>query len=199
MFAFWWAWRSLHVGERLLLAFSLLVIAFCAGVTGQKYFYAQTSQTLLQQPPQSKLIQWHSGASIIVDVAGAVRHPGIVQLPRNSRVKDAIHKAGGVLSAANVSTLNLAGILSDGQQVRVDIPTQKSTFVADESSEAGLNINQATEIELQSLPDIGPVMAARIVAYRKAHGAFHDFDDLNAVKGIGVKTMEKLRPHITFH
>lgn len=199
MFTIWWAWRSLHIVERLLLAASLLLIAFCAGASGQKYFYHQSPQTLLQESSQVKLIQWNSSASIIVDVSGAVCHPGIVQLPRDSRVKDAIQKAGGVLPAANVSTLNLAATLNDGEQVRVDSIFSKSTFTANKSPDAKININQAGEAELESLPGIGPVMAARIIDYRKVHGAFQSPDDLNAVKGIGVKKMEKLRPHIVLH
>jgi len=199
MFAIWWAWQSLHIGERLLLAASLLLIAFCGGASCQKYFYHQPSQPLLQESSQAKLIQWDSRASIIVDVSGKVAHPGIVHLPRAARVKDAIQKAGGMLPGANVSTLNLAATLNDGQQVQVDSASRKSTFTADKAPDAKLNINQASEAELESLPGIGPMMAARIVDYRKAHGAFQSPDDLNAVKGIGVKKMEKLRPHITLH
>jgi len=199
MFAFWWAWRSLHVVERSLLVASLLLIAFCAGVSCQKYFYPPSSQPLLQESPQTKLIQWDSGASIIVDVSGRVAHPGIVHLPRDARVKDAIQKAGGVLPDANVSTLNLAATLNDGEQVQVDSASGKSTFTGDKSSNTTININQASEAELESLPGIGPVMAARIMDYRKAHGAFQNPDDLNAVKGLGAKKIEKLRPHIAFH
>ena len=199
MFALWWAWRSLRVGERLLLAASLLVIAFCAGASWQKYFYRRPAQTLLQESSQAKLIQWDSGASIIVDVSGKVAHPGIVQLPRGACVKDAIQKAGGVLPGANVFTLNLAATLSDGEQVQVDSAPRKSTFTMDNSSDTKININQASESDLESLPHIGPMMAARIVAYRKSHGAFQSLDDLNAVKGIGAKTIEKLQPLITFH
>jgi competence protein ComEA len=199
MLAFWWAWRSLHVGEKLLLAASLLVIAFCAGASCQKYFYHQSPQPLLQESSQAKLIQWDSHASIIVDVDGKVAHPGIVQLPSDARVKDAIQKAGGVLPGANVSTLNLAATLNDGEQVQVDSASRKSTFTADKSPGTKVNINQANEIELESLPGIGPVMAKRIVDYRNAHGAFQSPDDLDAVKGIGAKKIEKLRPYIVFH
>jgi competence protein ComEA len=199
MFAIWWAWRSLHIGERLLLVTSLLLIAFCAGASCQKYFSHQSPQPLLQESPQAKLIQWDSRASIIVDVSGKVAHPGIVHLPRDARVKDAIQKAGGMLPGANVSTLNLAATLNDGEQVPVDSASGKSTFTAGKAPDAKLNINQASEAELESLPGIGPVMAKRILDYRNAHGAFQSPDDLDAVKGIGAKKIEKLRPHIAFH
>lgn len=199
MVALWWAWRSLHVGERWLLAASLLLMAFCGGASWQKYFYHQAPQPILQESSQAKLIQWDSRASMIVDVSGKVVRPGIVHLPRGARVKDAIQKAGGVLPGANVSTLNFAAALSDGEQVQVDPASGKSTFIANKSAGTKININQADEAELQSLPHIGPVMAARIVAYRKSHGAFQNLDDLNAVQGIGAKTIEKLQPLITFH
>ncbi len=199
MFAFWWAWRSLHVGERLLLVVSLLLMTFCAGASWQNYHHRSSSKTLLQESPQAKLIHWNSSASIIVDVSGEVRHPGIVQLPRDSRVRDAIEKAGGVLPSANLSKLNLAATLTDGQQVQIDSTSSKSTFTADKSSGAKININQASEAELESLPNIGPVMAARIMEYRRSHGAIENVDELNAVKGIGVKTIEKIQPYIVFH
>lgn len=187
-----------------MLAASLLLMSFCAGASWQKYFYRQPSQLLLQESPQAKLIQWDSRASIIVHVAGFVNHPGIVHLPRGSRVRDAIKKAGGVLPQANTSKLNLAAIIPDGQQVRVEPIAEKqaidkSTFAPRKAENTSVNINLATEEELQLLPDVGPVMAARIVAHRKSYGAFESLDDLNAVKGIGPKTIQKLQPYIVFH
>lgn len=199
MIAFWWAWRSLHIGERLLLAASLISMAFCAGASWRKYFQRPSPKVILRESSQTKLIQWDSGASIIVDVSGAVRRPGVVQLASGSRVEQAIEKAGGVLPSANVSTLNLAATLRDGEQILVESATSKSTFIERDTADHKININRASETELQSLPDIGPVMAARIVAYRNSHGDFENIDDLNAVKGIGVKTIQQLRPYIVFH
>ena len=183
----------------MLLAAALLLMTFCAGATWQNFYHRPSSKPLLQESSQAKLIQWKPSASIIVDVSGLVRHPGIVQLSRNSRVKDAIQKVGGVLPDASVSTLNFAATLSDGQQVHVDATASKSTFTANNTGNKKVNINQASTEELESLPSIGPVMAARIVDYRKDHGAFQSLDDLNAVKGIGEKTIEKLQPYIVFH
>ncbi|MEO6907540.1 MAG: ComEA family DNA-binding protein [Abditibacteriaceae bacterium] len=199
MFSIWWAWRSLHVAERLLLVISLLLIAFCAGASWQIYHQHSSSQTLLQEPLQAELIEWNSNASIIVDVSGKVAHPGIVRLPSDARVQDAIKKAGGVLPGTNASKLNLAASLSDGEQVQVDSTSQESTFSTGISNKIQININQASESDLESLPGIGPVMAERVVAYRKAHGAFQTLDDLDKVKGIGTKTIEKLRPFIIIH
>jgi competence protein ComEA len=200
MDAIWWAWRSLHIAERILLAAALLLIAFCGGASWQMAHPNRSSSVLLREPPENELIKWDSGASIIADVSGVVRHPGIVHVPRGSRVRDALKMAGGALPGADTSTLNQAALLNDGQQIQVgEMPDKstsaKSTFMAGQP----ININRAGAAELQVLPHIGPAMAQRIIEYRTSHGDFKNLDDLDGVKGIGAKTLEKIAPLIVFH
>lgn len=139
-------------------------------------------------------------AEIIVDVAGSVRHPGIVTLPAGSRVHDAIAAAGGVRGHTDTSGLNLARKLTDGEQVLVGAPlggTASGAAGAPDGADGGtVNLNTASEQQLEDLPGIGPVTAAAIVQWRTENGPFHSVDDLLDVTGIGEKTLEQLRDHV---
>lgn len=128
---------------------------------------------------------------VMVDVAGGVKTPGVYQLPANSRVMDAISAAGGTRPGTDTSDINLARIVKDGEQIYVEpAPVAISnargapTRVA-KRNPGPININRATVGELDSLPGIGPVIASRIIEYRKANGPFLSVDDLQKVSGIG--------------
>lgn len=143
-------------------------------------------------------------AEIVVSVIGQVGAPGLVQLPAGSRVNDAITAAGGLLPDADVSTVNLARVLVDGEQVAVGVPGAQApgggapATGGDPAAGGGLvNLNSATETELQELPGIGPVLSARIVEWREANGGFSSVGDLNDVDGIGPATFERLRDEVT--
>jgi competence protein ComEA len=128
---------------------------------------------------------------IVVAVMGRVEHPGLVRLPAGSRVADAIKAAGGALPDTDLSTLNLARKLVDGELITVGTPP-------DGSGPGGLvNLNTATEAQLQGLPGVGPVLASRIVAYREQHGGFRSVDELRKVTGVGDAKFAELRPLIT--
>ena len=147
--------------------------------------------------------------SITVHVAGAVVRAGIVELPRGSRLHEAIAAAGGGAPGADPDQLNLAAVLEDGQQVVV--PRQGETVPAASApvSDAGargspgsgsppaagkINLNTAGAEELATLPRVGPVLAQRIVDWRKQHGDFQRVEELDAVDGFGPKMLEGLMP-----
>ena len=145
-----------------------------------------------------------SAASIIVDVAGWVRQPGVYEFASGDRVIDAIDRAGGPRNDADLTTLNLAAPLTDGTQIVV--PKPGSTANGDPgssgtgSTSAGttlININTAGETELEDLPGVGPVTAAAIIDYRTQNGPFTTVDDLIDVTGIGPSTLEQIRPFAT--
>jgi len=142
----------------------------------------------------------------VVHVVGAVNNPGVYALKHDARVLDAIDAAGGATAEAALVGVNLARIVTDGEQLR--IPTSDEV----ESMELGVNgsanqipgatggqapfmvnINRATAAELETLPGIGPALAARIVDWRTANGSFKSVDDLDAVSGIGSKMLERIR------
>jgi len=144
---------------------------------------------------------------VVVDVAGRIRRPGIVTLPLGSRVADALEAAEGVRSGVDLSTLNLARVLVDGEQLLVGVepatpPTTSATPPATASPSAGVpgalvDLNTATEADLDTLPGIGPVTAQAILDWRAEHGGFTSVDELLEVSGIGEVTLEELRPLVT--
>jgi len=157
-----------------------------------------------------------TGAEIVVDVVGAVRVPGVVTLTGNARVLDAITAAGGPAPGADLVRLNLAAKLSDGARVAVPLAGQPPPAVdpgavvgsadppnggsVDSSGDpsAPVNVNTATETELEDLPGIGPTLAAAIIDERERNGPFRSADDLTRVHGIGEGRLAQLRDFVAF-
>ena len=139
---------------------------------------------------------------VVVDVAGKVRHPGVVRLSQGSRVVDAIAAAGGSLRGVDLTTLNLARTLQDGEQVvvgRVVGPpptTGTSSGTAPPTSGGPLDLNGATLEQLETLPGIGPALGQRIIDWRTAHGRFSTVDELREVSGIGDARFADLAPRV---
>jgi competence protein ComEA len=134
-------------------------------------------------------------ARLVVHVAGAVVHPGVVILDPGARVMDAVQQAGGPLPDAELDSLNLAQPVSDGQKITVP---RKGESVGNGGGNASpgsgkVNINTAGKEELERLPGIGPTLAQRILDYREAHGGFRSVEELRKVSGIGPKKFEELK------
>jgi competence protein ComEA len=147
-------------------------------------------------------------ADVVVHVAGAVVQPGVYSLAPGSRVVDAIAAAGGGLGNAALDALNLARILSDGEQVYVLTADQVASGAAVPSAGAGaagggssagglVNLNTASAEELDALPGVGPSTAEKIVADREANGPFATPEDLMRVSGIGAAKYESLKDLVT--
>ncbi|WP_026037487.1 ComEA family DNA-binding protein [Salinibacterium sp. PAMC 21357] len=136
-----------------------------------------------------------SSPSVFVHVTGAVARPGLFELADGSRVIDVIAAAGGFTESANRDELNLARLLTDGEQFSVPEVGELAADAA--ASDPRVNLNTADAAELDTLPRVGPAMAARILAWREANGRFASIDDLRGVSGIGDKTFEGLRELIT--
>lgn len=140
-------------------------------------------------------------AKIVVDVVGKVRRPGIAVLRSGDRVVDAIRAAGGVRPGAGVGSLNLARPLTDGEQIVVGAPVgpgpPANAPVSGAPVTGLVNLNTADETELESLPEVGPVTAQAILAWRSQHGSFSSVDQLLDVDGIGDATLAKLTPYVT--
>jgi competence protein ComEA len=134
---------------------------------------------------------------LVVDVAGAVRRPGLYRLRSGSRIDDAIAAAGGPTAKAQIDAVNLAAPVADGEQVVV--PGRGAGAVAASPPAAGsspsapLDLNTATAEQLDALPGIGPVTAQKILDYRQAHGPFHSVAELEGVPGIGAGRLEQLK------
>ncbi|MFW2514603.1 helix-hairpin-helix domain-containing protein [Demequina sp. SO4-13] len=122
------------------------------------------------------------GDGVIVHVSGAVGEPGLVELPADARIADAIERAGGATPEADLAAVNLARQPHDGEQVHVPV-VGEAPAAADPA--APVDLNSATAEELEELPGIGPVLASRIVADRDAQGPFSSVEDLARVSGVG--------------
>ncbi len=133
-------------------------------------------------------------ATIVVHVSGAVQRPGLVTVPSSARIADVIAAAGGAGSGADLGALNLAATVRDGDQVVVPVPGE--TPPANGDSNRGIDLNRASVAELEELPGVGPVLAARIVEFRELNGPFSAVEDLLDVGGIGEAKLEAMRDAI---
>jgi competence protein ComEA len=164
-----------------------------------------TMSTPLQSAPTASPTTSERATRFVVHVLGAVRHPGLVRLPENSRVQDAIDAAGGLTGRADPGELNLAQPLADGQQVMIGTAGDPAGEVRDgresgassgPSERATLDLNRANQAQLEELPGIGPVTAGAILAWRQQHGRFSRIEELQEVDGIGPKTYAQIAPHV---
>ena len=139
-----------------------------------------------------------SEPEIFVDVTGAVNNPGVYSLTGRSRVIDAIKAAGDSAPGADLSTINLARVLNDGEQIYVDSAVINSfgQRVTKKVASGPININRATLRQLDGLDGIGPVIAGRIIEYRKKNGSFLTIDDLQKVSGIGAAKFAQIKSKV---
>lgn len=160
------------------------------------------------------------GGKIFIDIAGEVKNPGVYEVTSDSRIFEAIEKAGGLTEKADTTNVNQAETVKDGQ--KISIPKKGATAQSsggsggepshttsapasnaqtsagtDPASGAKININSADSSQLQTINGIGPSTAEKIIRYRTSKGAFKSIDDLKKVNGIGDKKLEKLRPYVT--
>lgn len=162
---------------------------------------------LVTRAPQGqpiRLLPAPTAASIKVYITGAVKQPGVFSLSPGSRVQDVIDMAGGSLPEADLASINLAALLQDGERVFVSVITEIPLPGDSRSPEESLplmqypiDINTASQAELESLPDIGPAIAADIISYREQNGAFNSIEEIENVPGIGPKTFESIKELIT--
>ncbi|MEU9010832.1 ComEA family DNA-binding protein [Streptomyces sp. NPDC048479] len=209
-------WVQLRCGLEPRALAALSVVLVVAAVFAAQHFWAARPQTvrapeLVQQSAASPEPRPSPGPSpsdtgpggrIVVDVSGKVRRPGVHQLPAGSRVTDALRAAGGVRAGTDLSGLNRARVLMDGEQVVVGGPappgppaTGLGTGPRTGGAQAAgpVSLNTATVEQLDTLPGVGPVLAQHIVDYRTRHGGFRSVDELREVNGIGDRRFADLQ------
>ncbi|ASY11774.1 competence protein ComEA [Candidatus Planktophila dulcis] len=189
-------WGDLHYSS--LQKRGLAIIACLVILISALFVLRGSSQEVIAAPAPLEM-ESISQQRLMVDVAGAVMNPGVYSLPLNARVFEAIKAAGGLKKGADTSDINQARILRDGEQIYVYPTTTSSGGVARPAMRKNgpVMINRATVKDFESLDGIGPVLANRIVSYRKINGPFAAVEDLLKVPGIGqskfAQFKEKLR------
>ena len=151
--------------------------------------------------------------TIIIHVAGEVYNPGVVKLKEGQRIEDAINAAGGLTENADVSNVNLAYVLEDG--IKINIPNKNEKIEEYISNDIGesiiddnsknerkenkrmININKATQAELETLQGIGPSLAEKIIEYREQNGKFNTIEDIKNVNGIGDTKFQNIKDNIS--
>lgn len=190
-----------------LVAVSALLLVLV--LAGQRLARTETTTAPELVAPLEPVSDVSARPALVVHVVGAVRRPGLLQLREGARVADAVARAGGATSRADLAALNLAAPLVDGVQVLV--PTRAPTFGASGSTQGDLavpssaesgvgpkpSLSSATADELDELPGVGPVTAQKILDYRTEQGPFRSVDDLDAIPGIGPARIEQLRDLVT--
>ena len=172
------------------------LLALVLFVGGRVFAHAGTAVPAPPLPAAPLTTTATAPSEVVVDVAGAVRHPGLYRLAQGARVADALRRAGGATRRADLSLVNLAQLVADGEQVL--IPRRGEAAAAGPTGSSGVStgpvhLNSATVEQLDTLPGVGPVTAQRIVDYRAKHGAFSSVDELDAIPGIGPARLDQLR------
>lgn len=195
------AWFSASPAELVGLGMLLLGGVACAGVL---LWWAPAQGATGPVASPGPVPAAPTAAPVTVHVAGAVLRPGLVELPAGARVADAIAAAGGAGPDADLGALNLAREVSDGERVGVPLagapggePAVGAATGTAVLPDGRVDLNAASAEELETLPGVGPVLAARIVSHRDEHGPFAVAGDLRAVPGIGERTFQRLAPLVT--
>ena len=186
-------WFDLHFSRNQKIALSIIA----AIVLALSVLIVLRGNTQINAAPEIIPITI-AEPEIFVDVTGAVNNPGVYTLTGRSRVIDAIKAAGDSAPGADLSTINLARVLNDGEQIYVDSTVVNSSGqrVSKKVSSGPININRATLRQLDAVDGIGPVIAGRIIEYRKKNGSFLTIDDLQKVSGIGAAKFAQIKSKV---
>lgn len=177
----------------------LIIFALSVGIAGFYFFNSRPSmQPALVQDLNAGAIQekvLENPVNLIINVAGKVNNPGVYQLPQGSRVIDAIKAAGNQRKGVDISDINLARLLVDGEQILVGSakPSAGKNSVKKITSDNPLDLNRATIAQLDTLPGIGPVTAQRIIDYRTKVGRINSVEELKKISGLGGAKFEEIK------
>lgn len=196
-----------RIPRQALIAAVTMALVICAWALWRWWPRTEAGAVEVQQAPagvaSTQAQEASIAASVVVHVTGSVRHSGVYELQAGTRVSDAVEAAGGLLPDAMPERVNLARVLTDGEQVHIpdeDEPVPGPGVAGATAGGAGgagatslVNLNTADAAALDTLPGVGPSTAEKIVADREANGPFGSIEDLGRVSGIGPKKLEQLR------
>ena len=183
------------VGQHILLRPEKPTIELQADSTPMKADSIEIKEEIAKLPDEQ---------FIVIDICGAVQYAGVVKLKQGDRMIDAVEAAGGLLSTADRKQVNLARILVDGEQIYIpevgeveNVNSGIGVSLTTSTQSGKININTASQSELETLNGIGKVLAERILQYRNDKGRFKTIEEIKKVSGIGDKKYEGIKDHIT--
>ena len=196
----------------VLLSFIVIISIYYFFIKEKEYTEINTNLSILIE--EEEYTKEENKNKIIIYITGAVANEGIYELDENSRIADAIDKAGGITEEANINNINLAFVLEDGVKIYIpkkgdnsnEIKDDTNTYISKRSDNIELaqstknnntnnkvNINTANQTELETLPGIGASIATKIISYRNKNGKFINIEDIKKVNGIGESKYEKIK------
>lgn len=196
----------------VLLSFIVIISIYYFFIKEKEYTEINTNLSILNE--EEEYTKEENKNKIIIYITGAVANEGIYELDENSRIADAIDKAGGITEEANINNINLAFVLEDGVKIYIpkkgdnsnEIKDDTNTYISKRSDNIELaqstknnntnnkvNINTANQTELERLPGIGASIATKIISYRNKNGKFINIEDIKKVNGIGESKYEKIK------
>ena len=204
-----------NLNKKQKIIIGIAVLAVIAGIA--VYFFITNNQKEnfdINEIMVKEETEEYKGDTIMVHITGEIKEPGIIELPSEARIADAIEAAGGVTEEADLDEVNLAFVLSDGQKVYIPNKSEKeisgekvyitagsgNNVIVEDKVEGGkkqkVNINEAKQEDFEQLPGIGPSIAKKIVEYREQNGKFTSIDELQEVKGIGEAKFENIKEYV---
>ncbi|WP_344420643.1 ComEA family DNA-binding protein [Streptomyces lavendulocolor] len=205
-------WVQARCGMEIRTVVALAVVLVLAVVLAGRHFWAGRPEPVRAPELVTEAAPTAAGPAsrraragappVVVDVSGKVREPGVLRLPAGSRVADALRAAGGARPGTDLTGLNRARVVMDGEHIVVGAPAPPAGQAPPGASAAAgpgggtgpVGLNSATVEQLDTLPGVGPVLARHIVDYRTSHGGFRSVDELREVNGIGERRFADLRP-----
>lgn len=199
--------NNLSREQQFILLGLILVVVSGLGVMGFRHFYLGGAGEIVIEEPHAVSIRDDQGIQIIVHVAGAVVQEGVYKIKLGDRIVDALKLAGGTTGSSDLSSINLAEKIKDGQ--KINVPQKQIVSLAANlaprsigskgfvSSSSKVNINSASEKDLCKVKGIGATTAKRIVEYRSTNGPFSKIEDIMKVKSIGKSKFSKIKDSIT--
>lgn len=185
--------RELTREQQLIILGLVLIIVAGLGMMAFRRLVPEKNDLIIEQPPTTQTV---SAPRLLVHISGAVKREGVYKIAHGDRLIDMLDLAGGATAQADLSKVNLAEKVKDGQKIMIP---KLRPVVADgkSSSSARASLNSASKQQLCKVPGIGPSTAERIIAHRSRNGPFSRIEDIMKVKGIGKGKFERIKEHIT--
>lgn len=201
--------KKVNKKVKIFIIIFIIIIAIFICINKQNYIEINSNEIIEDENKvENKILNTDIESNITIYITGAVINEGVYKINKDSRIEDAIKQAGGLKENANIKEINLAYMLEDG--MKIYIPQQNENIVEDKtegyinkevitnenntknSENKIININTATQTELENLPGIGPSTALKIINYRKEKGKFKKIEDIKNVSGIGESKFSKI-------